>query len=203
MLSRSNLLLVALLVVQLILLAISVVTSSGTEARPVEKLIAGMTAADIDELSFTDDLENEVTFARGADGWVLLAPRFPRRRRKGGRDSREDRRLDTRRLVATNRANFARLEVEEEEFRRKVSLESGDDSLLLYLGGSGGVDTVYARRASVDKVYLGVGLNAWELSTQISSWLDASYVEVPQDDILEIVVDNAEAASPSFALATA
>ena len=61
----------------------------------------------------------------------------------------------------------------------------------MYLGGSGGADTVYVRRAGEDNVYLGLGLNSWELSTQISTWIDSSYVNVPQSDVLEISVRNA------------
>ena len=198
MLSRSNLLLIALLAIQLVLLAISVVTSAGTEARPVEPILFGMSATDIEVMSFTDDLDNEVKLARREDGWVLPeADDFPVDGVKVEEILDKIARLDTRRLVATNRANFARLEVEEEDFRRKLSLETGEDSAELYLGGSGGVDTVYLRRAGEDKVYLGVGLNSWELSTQISTWLDASYVNVPQEDVLEVSVSNA-AGSFSF-----
>ena len=196
--SRSNLLLITLLVVQLILLAISVVTSSGTEARPVEPILAGMSAADIEIMSFTDDLDNEVKLARREDGWVLPdADDFPVDGAKVEEILDKIARLDTRRLVAKNRANFARLEVEDEDFRRKISLEAGDDSAELYLGGTGGADTVYVRRAGENNVYLGVGLNSWQLSTQISTWLDASYVYVPQEDVLEISVSNA-AGSFSF-----
>ena len=63
---------------------------------------------------------------------------------------------------------------------------------MLYLGGSGGADTVYARRAGEDNVYLGTGLNSWELSTQISTWVDSSYVSLAQDDVLAINVQNAD-----------
>lgn len=192
MLSRSNLTLIALLVVQLILLAISVVTSAGTEARAVEPILAGISAADIEIMSFTDDLDNEVKLARREEGWVLPdADDFPVDGAKVEEILNKIASLDTRRLVATNRANFARLEVGEAEFRRRISLESADGSAELYLGGSGGADTVYARRADEDNVYLGVGLNSWELSTQVSTWLDASYVYVPQEDVLEITVSNA------------
>lgn len=201
MLSRSNLLLVGLLVLQLVLLALSFVMSSGPEARPVEPILAGMSAADIDLMSFTDDLDNEVTVARGEAGWALpAADDFPVDGAKVEEILDKIAGLDTRRLVATNRANFSRLEVEDEEFRRRVSLKSGDDSALLYLGGGGGADSVYVRRAGENDVYLGIGLNAWELSTQISTWLDASYVNVPQEDILEITVRNA-AGSFTFARA--
>lgn len=199
MLSRSNLVLITLLVVQLILLAISVVTSAGTESRPIEPILAGMSAADIDIMSFTDDQDNEVKLARREDGWVLPeADDFPVDSAKVEEILDKIAGLDTRRLVAKKRANFARLEVGAADFRRRITLESADGSAELYLGGSGGADTVYLRRAGEEDVYLGVGLNSWELSTQISTWLDASYVNMPQEDVLEITIVNAEG-SFSFA----
>jgi len=193
MLSRSNVLLLVLLGLQLVLLAISVLGSAGTEARPVEPILSGMSAADIDRMSFSDDLGNEVTVARSDDGWVLPgADDFPVDGDKVEAILDKIAGMDTRRLVATNRANFARLEVGDEGFRRQIKLDSGDVSAELYLGGSGGADTVYARRAGEDNVYLGVGLSSWELSTQTSTWVDSSYVNVPQDDVLEITVQKAD-----------
>lgn len=193
MMSRSNLLLLALLVVQLVLLAISAVTAGGTGARPVEPVLTGMHAAEIDQFSFSDDLGSEMTMARGDEGWVLPgADDFPVDGDKVEAILAKVAGLDTRRLVATKRANFVRLEVDEKDYRRKLRLESGDDSAELFLGGSGGVDTVYVRRAGEDNVYLGVGLNSWDLSTQISTWVDPSYVSVPPDDVLAITVQNGE-----------
>lgn len=192
MLSRGNLLLLVLLVLQLVLLAISALTSAGGQARLVEPIVPAMPAADIDRLSFSDDLGNEVTVARREDGWVLpAADDFPV---DGGQVEEildKITAMDTRRLVATSPANFVRLEVGDEDFRRKINLDSEEASATLYLGGSGGADTVYARRAGEDNVYLGLGLNSWELSTQISTWVDSSYVNVPQADVLEITVQNA------------
>ena len=100
--------------------------------------------------------------------------------------------MDTRRLVASNPANFARLEVKDDDFRRRIALQAGETSTVLYLGGSGGANTVYVRRADEDEVYLGSGLSSWELSTQVSTWLDANYVNAPVDDLLEIKVQRAD-----------
>ena len=189
--SRSNILLILLLAVQLVLLVLSVATSPGAEARPVEPVLAGVSAAAIDRLSFTDDLGNGLTVARHEAGWVLPeADDFPVNGEKVDEILEKILRLDTRRLVATKAENYARLEVREDDFRRKVTLSSGDASAALYLGGGGGADTVYARRAGDDHVYLGVGLNAWELSTQVSTWLDSTYVNLAQDDVLAIKVHN-------------
>ncbi len=198
MLNRSNIALLALLIVQIVLLAVLVASSAGTETRQTEAILSGMSAAAVERFSFADDLGASVTVARAADGWVLPdADDFP-----VDGDKIEDllgkiAALDTRRLVASNPANFARLEVKDDDFRRKLTLEATDSSATIYLGGSGGVDTVFARRAGEDKVYLGTGLNSWELSTQVATWLDASYVNVPQADVLAIMVHNA-AGSYSF-----
>ncbi len=193
MLSRGNFLLLAVLLVQLVLLALSVATSSGGQARLIESILSDMSAAEIDRLSFSDDQGNEVTVARSENGWALPdADDFPVDGDKVEGLLEKIANLDTRRLVATNPANFTRLQVSDEEFRRKVQLEREDASAELILGGSGGADTVYVRRAGEDDVYLGVGLNSWELSTQISNWVDAGYVSVAQDDVMEIVVDNNE-----------
>ncbi len=191
MLSRSNVLLFFVLGVQLVLLVLSVLTSAGGQARPVEPILAALNAAAIDRLHFTDDLGNEVTIARRAEGWALPgADDFPVDGDKVDEILAKLRNMDTRRLVATIPANFVRLEVAEEEFRRKVTLSSEDASAVLYLGGSGGADSVYARRAGEDNVYLGLGLNSWELSTQVSTWIESSYVNVPPADVLEITVQN-------------
>ncbi len=191
MLSRSNVLLFFVLGVQLVLLALSVLTSARGQARPVEPILAALNAATIDRLHFTDDLGNEVTIARGAEGWALPgADDFPVDGDKVDEILAKLRNMDTRRLVATSPANFVRLEVDEEEFRRKVTLGAEDASAVLYLGGSGGADSVYVRRAGEDTVYLGLGLNSWELSTQLSTWIESSYVNVPPADVLEITVQN-------------
>lgn len=191
--NRSNLFLAALLFVQLLLLAISAITSTGTESRRVEPIMGELTAADVEGITIADDLNNVMTFARGAEGWVLPnADDFPLDSDKVDEMLGKLEGLDTRRLVATNPANFARLEVKADDFRRSIELESAAGGQALYLGGSGGVDTVYLRRADENEVYLGRGLNAWELSTQVSTWLDANYVNVPIDDVQSITVRNAQ-----------
>ena len=69
MLSRGNILLLVVLLVQLVLLAIAVATSAGGHARQVEPILIGMSAVEIDRLSFTDDLGNEVT-CRATRRWL-------------------------------------------------------------------------------------------------------------------------------------
>ena len=191
MLNRTNLFLAALLAIQVVLLAIAVVTTTGTESRTVAPILANIAVADIERLTIADNLENEMTFARGDAGWVLPdADDFPLDSAKIDETLAKLAGMDTRRLVASNPANFARLEVNADDFRRRLTLQAGESSAVLYLGGSGGANTVYIRRADDNEVYLGSGLSSWELSTQVSTWLDADYVNVPSDDVLEITVQR-------------
>ena len=174
MLNRSNRILLALLGAQIILLAATALLTGGGESRSLEPLLAGIAVEDIDHFSFTDDLDNALTFARGDAGWVLPdADDFPLDSAKIDEILAKLTSLESRRLVASKPANFARLEVKEDDFRRRIDLEAAGQATRLYLGGSGGVDTVYARLAERNMVYLASGLSSWELSTQTSTWLDA------------------------------
>ncbi|MCY4464671.1 MAG: DUF4340 domain-containing protein [Chloroflexi bacterium] len=193
MISRSNVILAILLAAQVVLLAVSVVTSGGTESRAIEPLVQGIGAPEIERMTIATSPDDAVTFARKGDGWVLPdADDFPVNGDKVDEMLDKLFALDNRRLVAANPANFARLEVKADDYRRRIELSGGNASAVIYLGGSGGVDTVYARRADENHVYLGSGLNSWELSTQIASWVDASYVNIAQDDVQQIRVQNAQ-----------
>lgn len=192
MLNRSNIILAGALVVQIILLAVSVAARTGSDARTVRPLLPGLSADNVSELVIVDDLDNSIRMARGDDGWTLPeADDFPIDGDKADDLLERVAGLDNSRLVAGNPANFARLEVADEGFRRKLGIVGGDETRVLYLGGSAGADTVYARVSGDDAAYLGAGLSAWEASAQVSAWIDASYVDVPQEDVSRITVSNA------------
>ena len=193
MLNRSNISLLAVLVIQLVLLAVSMISTAGNERRAIEPLLKGLDAVDVDSITIADDLENLLRFARREEGWVLPdADDFPVNSSKVDELLDKLAGLDSARLVATNPANFVRLEVANDDFQRKLTIVSADKSEELLLGGSGGANTVYARREGEDKVYLGAGLSSWEASTSVSSWIDTSYVKAPQDDVLRIKVTNSD-----------
>ena len=192
MLNRSNMVLAILLLIQIALLGISAfgATRSGTAATGA--LLAGFSAAAVEQITVADDLDNEVNLARSEDGWVLPdADGFPVNAVKVEELLGKIADLNTGRLIASNPSSLARLEVKDDDFQRRLSMVTDSSTEVVYLGGSGGVDAVYTRRGGDSNVYLGVGLNAWEAPTQVSMWINTSYVNVPQDDILAITLNNA------------
>ena len=192
MISRGNLVLALVLAAQVVLLGALALTTGGAESRVVEPLARDITASAVQRMTIATSQDDAITVARKGDGWVLPdADDFPVPGDKVAEMLGKLLGLDTRRLVASNPANFARLEVKEDDYRRRIELVGAGKSAVIYLGGSGGADTVYARRDGENHVYLGSGLNAWELSTQTAAWVDASYVNIAQDDVREIRVTNA------------
>ena len=126
MLNRSNLFLAALLVIQLVMLAIAVLATAGTATRAVTPILADIAVADVERLLIADNLDKEMTFARTDAGWVLPdADDFPLDSAKIDETLAKLADMDTRRLVASNPANFARLEVKDDDFRRRITLQFG------------------------------------------------------------------------------
>ena len=100
--------------------------------------------------------------------------------------------LDTRRLVATNPANFTRLEVDDEEFRRKIISKAKMRAPNSYLAAAA-APTPSMFGEPVKTMYTWASDSTpGSFSTQISTWVDASYVSVAQDDVLAITVENSE-----------
>jgi len=171
MLNRSNLYLAILLLLQTVLLAVAVITSTSTERRPTEPILTAFSVEAVERITIADDREAQVTLARGEAGWVLPdADDFPVNSAKVEELLGKIAGLNTARLVASNPASFARLEVKDTDFRRRLDILTDSSTEVLYLGGSGGVDTVYARRDGDDHVYLGIGLSSWEASAEISTY---------------------------------
>ena len=192
MISRINLALALLLAAQIALLGVIALTTGGSQSHAVEPIVKGMTATDIDSLTIASAPDDEITFARKDNGWVLPnADDFPVNGSQVNEALDKLLGMDSGRLVASNPVNFGRLAVKDDDYRRRVELRGGASSAVIYLGEDGGVDSVYTRRDNENEVYLGRGLNAWELSTQVAGWVDASYVNLAQDDLLSLHIDNA------------
>lgn len=191
MLNRSNLILAVLLLIQLTLLGIAAISATRLEPARTEPLLTAFSTESVDRITVADDLGNEVSLAKNEEGWVLPnADDFPVDAAKVEELLDKIAGLNTSRLIASNPSSLARLEVKDDDFQRRLNLTSASSTEVIYLGGSGGANTTYVRRANDDRVYLGMGLNTWEAPTQVSLWIDTSYVSVPQDDIFALRLDN-------------
>lgn len=190
---RYQQILAVLLLVQLVLIVIvfwprTAATGSGEPAFPDLKV------EDIVSLRLTDDSGQSVYLRRSDDraGWVL--PDAGNYLANG--DTIEPLLekivgLTSDRLVTRTEASHQRLQVGEDTFVRRLTLELADGSFqILYLGSAPQYTTTHFRVEGNDETYLTSALNTWELNVRPASWIDAGYLSVPLDSLVEVTLQN-------------
>lgn len=192
MLKRTNIILTVLLIAQIVIASGLALTSNSTTVVSDEPLLADFSSESVIEMIIQDDLDNQVRFVRSDDSWVLpSADDFLVNSIQVEDVLTKVGTFKTNRLIATNPTSHTRLEVQDEDFRRKLTLISDEGSEEILFGTDGGVNTTHTRRAGDNNVYLTTGLNSWELQTQISSWIDTAYVDIEQDSVTRLIMTNA------------
>ncbi len=100
--------------------------------------------------------------------------------------------INRNRLIAQNSSSHKRLGVGSDDFERLIKVELADGSTQsIYLGTSAGTSAAHVRLGNEDDVFLTGELAAWEVSPQLTSWVDTTYFSVPRDNIVMLQIENA------------
>lgn len=190
--NRRNQILSGVALLQVVLIAIIFWPGRGANAS-AEPLFAGVTIDDIQSITVHQG-DNHVKVARGGDGWVLPeADDFPVKALSASDTISKVLEIDTRRLVAGNSSSHTRLQVTEDEAVRKVDLETVDgETLSLIVGSSPSFRATNVRRGDSNDVYITSSLQATDLKTDYGSWVDTSYLAIPQEQVTGLTVANAQ-----------
>lgn len=190
--NRRNQILSGLLLLQVVIIAIVFWPGRGATAS-AEPLFAGITLDDIQAFTIHQG-ESSLHVARGGDGWVLPeADEFPVTALTATDMISKVLEIDTRRLVADDTSSHARLQVTEEDAVRTVDLETSDgNTLTLIVGSSPSFRSTNVRRSDSNNVYIANGLQATDLRTDYSSWVDTSYLAIPQSDVTGLTLTNGQ-----------
>lgn len=192
MLNRTNIIFIVLLIVQLVIGGALALTSNSTTVVSDAPLLADFSSESVTGVIIEDDTGEEIQFARGDDGWVFpSADDFSLNSTQVEDVLTKVSAFKTNRLIATNPTSHARLEVQDDNFRRKLTFVTDEGNEEIFFGTSGGVDTTHTRRGGDNNVYLTSGLNSWEIQPQISSWIDSVYVDIEQDSVTRLILTNA------------
>lgn len=190
MMSRTNRLLAALLVVQVVLAAIVFWPRDAVVGG--ELLFANREEAVIVALAITDGDQKRVVLAQQGSGWLLPeADVFPADGDRVDPLVQKIVQLRTGRLVAMTESSYARLQVGEQKFNRKLQItwsDSSQDTLLL--GSTAGAGATHFRLLGEDEVYLTAELTPWEASTAASNYIETQFFNVDSDTINAIVLKN-------------
>ena len=172
-----------LLAVQLVLAVAVNLTGEDYGAFQAEEKLLSFDAKELDGLRIEDGTVS-VVLKKHEDKWRLPeSGDFP------ASQSSVERLLDKLATmekgwpVAKTRGAARRFKVDEEQFKRKLVLLSGDDTLAtLYVGSSPGFRKVYVRRGDADEVFA-VDFNTWEAEAKADDWIDKDVLTLDESDV--------------------
>jgi hypothetical protein len=189
--NRRNLILTGILVLQLVIAA--VVLWPRQVASGGQSLFPGLEADQIVRLTITDGQGTSIQLARQGDAWVLpSAGDYPVLEDKVPPLLLKILSLTADRLVTQTPASHKRLKVADDDYERLVELElDGGRVRRLYVGTAPTFSATHIRVAGQDEVYLTSDLSTQDLGVEATAWVDRTYLEVPQDEIVAVTLENA------------
>ncbi|MEA3408362.1 MAG: DUF4340 domain-containing protein [Chloroflexota bacterium] len=190
---RHHQILAAILLVQM---ALTVVvfwprSSAGEKAEP---LFPDLEADSIISLDIMDEKGDQIVMRKEAGGWVLPdADDYPVQTTSITPVLKSLVEVDTDNLVARSETSHRQLQVAEENFVKRVVFETEDGyERVLYVGSSPRYSASHVRVEGEEEVYLTDAISRWSLTARASSWVDASYLSVPQKELVEVTLENAQ-----------
>ncbi|MEZ4707141.1 MAG: DUF4340 domain-containing protein [Caldilineaceae bacterium] len=189
-LSKMNLILIGLLLVQVVIAALVFWPRGGvTEGTP---LLGALTVDQITKVTISDNADATVTLEKSDGQWTLAnTDGYPAKGTDIDTALGKLIALTTNRLVTRTPASHQRLQVAADDFVRKVELTTGDGVKTLYIGSSPASGATHVRLDGQDETYLGSDINSWEWAAQASNWIDAQYFTVTSNDVDRIALQNA------------
>ena len=192
-LNRTNLILSAMLAVQLVLGVIIGVASATTREAPRGPLLDSFTPDAVTQITIRDADKSEVVLAKDSAGlWgIANADAYPVEISRVTTLLAGLKGLDNSRLVAQTSSSFNRLKVSDDNFERIIELKEGDKTRKIYVGTASGVTETHMRVGDQDNVYLTRGLTTNDIPAKAVNWVIPTYFTVAQEDIASVKVVNA------------
>jgi hypothetical protein len=186
--TRTNQILIALLVLQGAFLALRGLSSEPEGAFQRGPLIVGIERDQVETIRVEGPEDDErATLEKAGDGWAVSeSAGYPADPTKVDEVLRELFGLEVADLVSTTRNHHVDLKVSEKDFQRKLILEGGGGSVELYFGTSGRAGSTHARRAGDDEVYAVRDFSSWKLGSRPDGWVEREYLTVDREQIISV-----------------
>ena len=192
--SRTNKILAAVLVIQLVLLGVQAAwpDSANGQVSPGGALVANFDSAKVSQITIADNSDKQITLKKSGDVWTLpdygdypvTASTVTLLLTKIGQ-------LRADRLITQSSTSFRSLQVSPDDFVRQVTFNQDDATHTLYVGKTGGGNTVHVRLEGQNQVYLTSNLTSQDASALSSSWIDTAYFSAAVDDVVSMRLQNA------------
>jgi len=192
--NQRNRILAGVLAVQVIIAAVVFVPRLLPTQSNAVPLLGATQAADVKAITIQDKAGAKVDLVKQDAGWVLPnSDNYPANAETINAFVEKLIGLKSDPLVTRTSSSHKRLQVADDDFVRKIDLTLTDGSVKsLYLGSASGGSATHVRVIGQDEVYLARGLNSFEAGTDVTTWINPTYLSVPQDKILSATVENAQ-----------
>ncbi len=188
--NRLNQILAAILALQIVIAAfVFWPASSSTGGEP---LFARFEPERVVRVTIQDAEGNRIDLVKGEEGWAL--PEF------GGYPAQADQvsallvkiaDIQTERKVTETSDSHQRLGVAEDNFEGLVQFEMADgERHQLYLGTAPSYNVLHVRADDQDAVYLALGMQLYDVRTEVTAWVEPVYFSVDQDQIVGLTLQN-------------
>jgi hypothetical protein len=163
-----------LLVLQVVLILL--VNSGGQSDEELATVLLDFDPARVTGLLISDS-EQQVVLSKTDDDWQIAG--YPADVTKVDAILNKLVSLAGQWPVATTATSALRFEVAQDNFQRRVQVQSDVEIPVLYLGTSPGFQKVHARRTGSDAIY-SVNLSNFELPANVDGWLDKKLLALDQ-----------------------
>lgn len=181
----------ALLILQLLLAAV-VYWPRPAAAGGSGPLLDGLTASEVTSILIEDKDGGIAQLTRQGSEWLLASGGdYPAQSDKIQPLLEKLLAIQTSRLVARTSSSHQRLQVADDEFLRRVTLETAAGSSTLLVGSAPNPSATHVRLLGQDETYLTGEIASWDLNVAASGWIDTSYISLDRESISGITLDNA------------
>jgi hypothetical protein len=189
--SRLNLILAVLLVLQLVVAAV-VLWPAPAASGEGESLLPGFQADRVVGVTITSGTGQTVQLTRRDGQWVLAsAGDYPVQEDKVPPFLEKIAKLQADRPVTETASSHERLGVADDAYERLVEFEMDDGTRYrLYIGTSPRFSATHVRAGGQDAVYLTSELSAQDAGSEATAWVDRTYLEIPNDQIVALTLEN-------------
>ncbi|PKN82805.1 MAG: hypothetical protein CVU46_17805 [Chloroflexi bacterium HGW-Chloroflexi-8] len=189
--NKTQKILTGLVVIQIILAAL-VFYLGRPKTTSNEPLIKSVSIDDISSVQISDKENNQVTIEKVDGNWVLVnSGNFPVISENVTKLVDDLANIHTGRLVTNTSASHQRLEVDAENYQRKVDLKTANGDFTLFIGSSPAQSNVHVRLSGQDAVYLTNAISTTTASALVSNWIDTSYIKIESNNVKEIQITTA------------
>ncbi len=190
--NRRNQILTAVLVLQLVVVAIVLWPHPATSSGEGAGLFPGIEANQIVAMTITGTDGKSIQLTKNVGEWVLPeADDYPVEADKVTPLLSKIVGLKADRPVTQTSSSHKRLKVAEDDFERRVEFELADGSRhVLYIGTSPSFGVAHVRAGGQDGVYLASDLSAQDTGFEARDYVDQVYFSVPRDDVVAFTLEN-------------